>query len=266
MVLSFVLSEKEEEEAEDLPEPITGSVLVCGNPSGNICRRLLSEQLTRIGITNISYGREEGFPSKLRGHGNLVLLAIEYGVNMRLHDESSDAGYKDEVEAAKRLAENGEFAIVVFKDRYYHGYGYKYFDVNESDLSPSQILEIRKLIENLKVKKENIQIHDNSVPNYLKPTVLKSEANEFLLFWKANQARVVAITPISVTIESVFGTGMNVDYTALKPLEEQFKTWYKSVSQQTFQVRLSSNTTLKVLEVSAGNVVGVIIHSIKSTI
>jgi hypothetical protein len=264
-----------------ITEEVIGSVILCSRSIYENARKLVSNQLTNLGIANISVTLAAR-STPPRGHSNLVLLVIDLGTSLRLHDEYCTGGEKELVEMCKKLAENGEFAVAVFVGKYESydkAFGYRYFDVDsrKEKFSTDQILEIKNLITSLKhriethkisnekLHKQNIQIDCSSIPSHMKPTVLRTQENEYLLFWVTSQANVISVTPTTVTIASAYnGLILESIGSELDSFVDLIRTWNNVACQQTHQIVLTSKARLQVKMVRLGDRVGVTIRSVES--
>jgi hypothetical protein len=263
-----------------ITEEVVGSVILCSRSKSENARKLVSNQLKSFGIANISVTLEAR-STPPRGHSNLILLVVELETSLRLHDECCTGGEKEVVEMGKKLAENGEFAVVVFADKgmcYEKAFGYRYFEVDtfKEKLGSDQILVIRVLINNIKHRREtnnilsfgnqkshtqNIEIDCSSIPSHMKPTVLRTQENEYLLFWVTSQANVISVTPTVLTLASAYnGLILESIGSELDSFVDLIRTWNKIACQQTHQIVLTSKARLQVKMVRLGDRVGVTIR------
>jgi hypothetical protein len=245
------------------PEQTTGKLLVCSKQNDNQLRKHVSNQLRSNGIAHESIGKTNNFYS-LNGHSNLVLLVVDFGTNLRLLDPSADAGYKDEMEVAKRLSHNGQLVLIVFKDlstNFNHAHGHKYIEV-DSRLTENNLMQIKKLMSELKGRRDNIQIDLKEVPQNLKPAIFQDDKGEYLIVW-SQSVKIQTITSTTVTLSSTSNSAHTENFSGdLSSFTEQIKKW-NATMQQPFCINLSSNTTLEVIEVKINEMVGIIVRSKK---
>jgi len=97
---------------------INNSLLICAGYYQTYAAKRISNQLLYNNISNklITYDNGLGIS---RGNNNLVLLIVELGTNLRLHDPSYDGGYKNELKGAIKLAGNQTVYIVVLHESKY---------------------------------------------------------------------------------------------------------------------------------------------------
>jgi hypothetical protein len=240
----------------------TGGLVVCSKRCDDHLRDIVSRQITDAQISHISVGKETNFYD-MKGHGNVVVLVVDFGNNLRLHDESGDGGYKNEILAARRLAKGGELWIIVCNSpkQYLHLSEYKYIDLAGHTLNKDDIVTLAQALDGLKERQNNIQIDCNRVPSYLQPTILKSNGN-FLILWPWSKVTIKTITPVIIEIALANCELLDINV---------FKTKYASFAEQiealcmentkTFKVYLRSTTTLDVQELSLDKIKGVLVRA-----
>jgi hypothetical protein len=240
----------------------TGGLIVCSKRCDDYLRDIVSRQLTDAQISHISVGKETNFYD-MKGHGNIVVLVVDFGNNLRLQDESGDGGYKNEMSAARRLAQGGELWIIVCNSpkHYLHLSVYKHIDLAGHTLNKDDIVILTHALKGLKERQNNIQIDCNQVPLYLQPTILKSNGN-FLLVWPWSQVTVKKTTP--VTIEIALANCEPLDVNLFKNEYAGFAEQIEALcmeSTNTVKIYLRSTTTLDVQELSLDNLKGVLVRA-----